>query len=233
MTTKHVIPSTAHPLIAATLPGLCGLTMGIICSIGGSAMGYRFGQLFVPMESPESDPRLAMLLGVVIPWLLFLGFFLVGLLLMRFYRRGLRNYHDLLVGRLLLAKGEKRPLPNLLQLKIEWPLLASGLILLGAISYGDSAQEAVWSMSGFCGLLASVMTTYAERKNIYDDAVNALGEVRADSGSPSAIGNLPARVKALLVITALVVCMSSLPIIFLFGRIVMLTGELVDLTGPQ
>lgn len=196
-------------------------------------MGYRFGQFFTPMQSPESDPKLAMLLGVVIPWLLFLGFFLAGLLLMRFYRRGLRSNHDLLVGRLVLAKDEKKPLPVLLQLKIEWPFLALGLILVGAISYGDSAQGAAWSMSGLGGLLASVMTTYSERRQIYDDAVNALSEASADNGSPSSIDNLPVRVKVMLVATALLVCISSLPVIFMFSRIVMLTGELVDLTQPQ
>ena len=196
-------------------------------------MGYRFGQFFTPMQSPEFDPRLAMLLGVVIPWLLFLAFFLAGLLLMRFYRRGLRNYHDLLVGRLVLAKDEKQPMPVLLQLKIEWPLLALGLIMVGAISYGDSAQGAAWSMSALGGLLASVMTTYAERRQVYDDAVNALGEARADSVSPSSISNLPVRVKVMLVSTALLICISSLPIIFMFSRIVMLTGELVDLTQPR
>lgn len=233
MSTKHTIPSIAHPLVAATLPGYCGLAIGVIFSTGGSAMGYRFGEFFTPMLSSESDPGLVMIVGVVIPWLLFLGSFFVGLLFMRLYRRGLRRHHGLLLERLLLAKGDKKQLPVMLQLQLEWPLLALGVILVVSINSGNSAQGAAWWMSGFGGLLASVMTTYVERKQIYDDAVNALGEARSDCGSPSSISNLPVRVKVLLVSTALLICILSLPIIFLFSRIVMLTGELMDLTQPQ
>ena len=137
----------AHPFVAATFPGLCGLATGIICSACGSAMGYRFGQFFVPLESPDADPRLAMLLGVVIPWLVFLGSFLIGLLLMRFYRRSLHNYHDLLVSRLIQAKGERQALSFLQQLKIDWPLWALGVIVVGVTFSGESAQRAAWSMS--------------------------------------------------------------------------------------
>ena len=174
-----------------------------------------------------------MLLGVVLPWLVFLGFFLIGLLLMRFYRRGLRKYHDLLVSRLILAKGERQELPVLQQLVIEWPLLALGLILVGSFFYGDSAQGAAWSMSCLGGVLASVMTTYVERKQIYDDAINASGEARATGGSPSSISNLPVRAKVQLASLALLLCIFSLFFIWQTVQMVVSIEKILDLTQPQ
>ena len=196
-------------------------------------MGYRFGQFFVPMELPNADPRFAMFLGVAIPWLLFLGFFFVGLLLMRFYRRGLRKYHDLLVSQLIQAKGERQALPVLRQAKIYWPCLALGLIAVGLFFYGDSAQGAVWSMSGFGGLLASVMTTYAERRQLYDDAVNASDEAKVIGGSPSSIRNLPVGVRAQLASFALLLCISFLIIIWFTVQIVVSIDGIQNLAQPQ
>lgn len=196
-------------------------------------MGYRFGQFFVPLESPDADPRFAMLFGVVIPWLVFLGSFLIGLLLMRFYRRSLHNYHDLLVNRLIQAKGERQALSFLQQLKIDWPLWALGVIVVGVTFSGESAQRAAWSMSCLGGLFASVMTTYVERKQIYDDAINALGEAGVTSDSPSSISNLPVRMRALLAFSSLLLCIAFSIAIWFTVRIVVSIEELLDLTQPM
>lgn len=223
----------AHPIVAASFPGFCGLAIGIIFSVCGSAMGYRFGQLFVPIEYPDTDPWPMMLLGLVMPWALFLGFLLIGLVLMRFYRRSLRQNHDLLVSRLLLPKGERQKLSVLRQLRIDWPYLALGLIMFGVVLYGDSAQGAAWSMSCIGGLLASLMTTYPERKRIYDDAVTASVEVSAIDGSPSSVRNLPPRAKAMLVSLTVIICGFAIFFVWGTGRIVVLVGKILELTPPQ
>lgn len=233
LTSKRDVSLIAHPVVAATFPGFCGFAIGIIFSVCGSAMGYRFGQLFVPMEYPDADPEPMMVFGVVMPWALFLGFFAIGFVLMRFYRRSLRQNHDLLVSRLLLPKGERQRLPVLQYLRMEWPYLALGLIMLGVVLYGDSAQGAAWSMSCIGGLLASLIMTYKERKRIYDDAVTASVEVGAIDGSPSSARNLPPRAKVMLVSLSVIVCGFAIFFVWNTGRIVELVGNILEITSPQ
>lgn len=228
------ISSLAHPFVASVFPGLCGLSLGIVCSSCGSVTGYHFANLFIPLEHLESGVSpsylsVAVSIHLILPWLVFLVCLLAGLLLMWFYRRNLRRHHNLLVGQLVLPKEEIRQLPLLQRLTIEWPLwllLLSGVGVTSA--FGESAQGGVIAFCGTGGLLTSLMTTRIERRHIYEDAVRVLAE-SGTGNSSSSIGGLSRRAKASLLSVALLLCIFLAVITWFAVSIAADVGELVDL----
>ena len=174
------ISTLSHPLFTAKLPALGGVAAGIVSAICGSVFGNRFVYMYYEWVYPNADEALvasAASFHIVLPWLFFLAGVLAGIVLMLLYRRNLRNHRDLLVERLLLSREDRRRQMSIVQyIRIEWPLLFIGLTIVALSLLSQSYQAALVTFSGTGGLLASLMLTYRERTQIYEEALARTAE---------------------------------------------------------
>ena len=204
MNHKPRVSAFAHPLFTSTLPGLAGLAVGIVAGTCASVVGYRVAHMVLAFKYPrsyETHLASAALLNVVLSCSSFLGGILVGIVLMLFYRRNLREHHDLLVERLLLSREEKRRQMGILQLiTIEWPLWLIVLSYVAFCLWSQSYQGVLIALSGGGGMFASVPLTYRERMHIYEDALARTAE-RIKTGSSSLLKRSLTRREKMLAVT--------------------------------